>query len=211
MPCSASVPESRNRGVYLGLNPSGRRALGYLAGLLLLLINTIAPASGDQDQPGFTILEVTTHSRKMLRLVDAQIDFNFSTDAREALENGVAFTLFVDLEVRQQGRLWDTTIKSVRTGRRIQIHALSKHYRVKNLYTGRTNTYRSLADMLANIGTITDLPLIDERELDPKGQYQLRMRALLDIESLPSPLRPLAYVSSAWQLSSDWRTWPLNP
>ena len=41
-------------------------------------------------------------------------------------------------------------------------------------------------------------------------RYQVKMRTFLDIESLPAPMRPLAYISSDWQLDSDWVSWPLT-
>ena len=178
--------------------------------LLLALLLFAGSASSDNHLIGFKVIEATSHSRQGQRLVDAQVSFNFSTDAKEALENGVAMTVFVDTEIRTQGLFWTSTIASKRTGRRIQIHALSKQYRVKNLYTGQSNTYRSFTDMTDNIGLIKNLPLADESLLEPGKSYQLRVRAILDIESLPSPLRPLAYISSAWQLSSGWTTWPVQ-
>ena len=60
------------------------------------------------------------------------------------------------------------------------------------------------------LGQINNLPLIDARLLNPELRYQVKVRAHLDIESLPAPMRPLAYISSDWQLDSDWVSWPLT-
>jgi len=185
--------------------------LGPLLLALLLLSGPVGAAGVSSAKSGFKVLDATTHSHQGQRLADLRIAFRFSPQAREALENGVAISVFVDLEVVSLGYLWDTTIATRHTGRRIQIHALSKQYQVKNLYTGRSSTYRSFSDMTANIGIIKNLPLIEEAHLQADGHYRLRVRASLDIESLPSPLRPLAYISAAWQLSSDWTSWPLQP
>jgi hypothetical protein len=201
MPCSANELNPRRQYSSCWVQPTA---------LLLALLMFAGTASSDNHLFGFKIIEATSHPRQGQRLVDAQVSFNFSSDAKEALENGVAMTVFVDTEIRTRGQLWASTIASKRTGRRIQIHALSKQYRVKNLYTGQSNTYRSFTDMTDNIGLIKDLPLVDESLLEPGKSYQLRVRAILDIESLPSPLRPLAYISSAWQLSSGWTLWPVQ-
>ena len=32
----------------------------------------------------------------------------------------------------------------------------------------------------------------------------------VDIEALPAPLRPVAYLSSPWRLTSEWYEWPLE-
>jgi hypothetical protein len=48
-------------------------------------------------------------------------------------------------------------------------------------------------------------------ELAADETYHLRMRADLDIESLPLPLQPLAYLGRGWKLTSGWSQWPLLP
>jgi hypothetical protein len=39
----------------------------------------------------------------------------------------------------------------------------------------------------------------------------LRLRADLEIESLPLPLQPLAYLGQGWRLTTGWTQWPLQP
>ena len=214
MPCSASGLEPGGLADAAGAPDSGgqrragdRRLRDSACLILLLFTNVMLGACSSERQNSFRILNVTTHSNQGQRLVDARITFDFSSSVREALENGVALTVFVDLELQTQGQLWETTLASRRAGQRIQIHALSKQYRVKNLATGKTRTYRSFTDMSANIGIIKNLYLIDEPQLVAGHHYRIKAQASLDIESLPSPLRPLAYLSAAWQLSSDWTTW----
>ncbi len=217
MPCSASKVKSQLMSSSCAIDSMGREAVCSVSGLrrcvflaLVWLSSTVLASNGDLRQPGFRIIEATTYSREGQRFADVRVAFNFSPQAREALENGVAITVFVDTEIRIPGLLWDTTVVSTRTGLRIQIHALSKKYRVMSLYTGQSTTYRSFRDMMNNIGFIKNQPLIDEHKLENDQRYQLWIRASLDIESLPSPLRPLAYLSAPWQLSSDWSTWPFH-
>ena len=38
----------------------------------------------------------------------------------------------------------------------------------------------------------------------------VRLRGSLDIESLPTPVRLLAYFSSAWDMDSEWHQWGLS-
>jgi hypothetical protein len=51
--------------------------------------------------------------------------------------------------------------------------------------------------------------LFDGASLDSDAAYRGRLRARLDIEALPSPLRPLAYVSPSWHSTGEWYEWPL--
>ena len=64
---------------------------------------------------------------------------------------------------------------------------------------------------IVGLGKIRNFPLLDEHLIGDKGHRYVRLRALLDIESLPSPMRPLAYLSSLWRLKSDWYEWPIEP
>ena len=68
--------------------------------------------------------------------------------------------------------------------------------------------YRRLEDALRAVGAIENLKLADQ-PLDPDLNYEIRLRGSLDIESLPTPVRLIAYVSSAWDMVSKWYSWPL--
>ncbi|MBS1173864.1 MAG: hypothetical protein H6R12_2694 [Proteobacteria bacterium] len=56
-----------------------------------------------------------------------------------------------------------------------------------------------------------DLTLVRADALDADQTYRVEMRVALDIESLPLPLRPRAYLSPDWNLSSEWSRWRLRP
>ena len=51
--------------------------------------------------------------------------------------------------------------------------------------------------------------LLTSKSLKPGRTYVIRLRGSLDIESLPTPVRLLAYVSAGWDMNSEWYAWPL--
>jgi hypothetical protein len=59
------------------------------------------------------------------------------------------------------------------------------------------------------LGRIERLPLIDAAILEGGRTYELRLRAVLDVERFPGPLRLLAFWRRDWSLASDWYRWPL--
>lgn len=182
-----------------------------VAATLLGVLAMVSFAQSDPAPgPGFTILSASTRLIEGVHRLDANIDFAFSADAIEAMHNGVAVTVSVDMEVLEPGTLWDRGVASVQARYRIQVHALSRKYLVRNQSTGETSTYRSFEEMTGGLGRIEGFPLLDDQVLDKGAQYSVRMRARLDIESLPTPLRLLAYFRSAWRLSSEWVRWPLQ-
>ena len=56
-----------------------------------------------------------------------------------------------------------------------------------------------------------DLPVLDLELLNREQTHTVRLRAVLDIESLPTPVRLWAYVSRDWGIESEWHEWPLEP
>jgi hypothetical protein len=165
-----------------------------------------APASAE---PGFRVRNADVRLESGVYFLQARMVFDFSAEAVEAMDNGVTLTVLIDVEVFRQRALWDRKIFSRESRIEVGIHALSKKYLSKKLDTGETQTYRSLEEMAAALGNVERLPLFEAASLDEEHAYTARVRARLDIEALPSPLRPLAYVSQAWRLTSEWYELPL--
>ena len=158
----------------------------------------------------FKVINASTRLTDGVYRVYADIAFDFSEEALEAMRNGVALNVAVEMQVLQVNRVMDLRVATVKALYRIQKHALSRQFVVKDLSTGESTTYPGFAEMTAQLGRIDGLPLLDDHVLTPSAKYRVRLRATLERESLPTPLRLLAYFSRAWRLSSDWTTWPLR-
>jgi hypothetical protein len=52
--------------------------------------------------------------------------------------------------------------------------------------------------------------VIDDALLDPDRKYRLRVRALLNTQQYPAPLRFLFFWRDEWQLESEWVQWVLE-
>lgn len=160
---------------------------------------------------GFSIQSLETLMRDRVYLLNATFNYNFSNEAIEALEHGVPLLILVDIEILTPRWWWsDKTIADLEQGYLLLYHALSESYVVHNLNSGTQNNFVTLQQALEFLRQIKELPILDANLLNPKKNYYLRVRSHLDIESLPAPMRPLAYISSDWQLSSDWYKWPLQ-
>ncbi len=189
--------------------PNTNRGWVFLCSIAVLapVFVCAAPAA---PGPGFHVQKAQVRLEDGVYLLDALINFGFSDESIEAMENGVSLTVLLDIEVLKKNPLWDNTVLEHQSRFRIGVHALSKRYVVRELETGETRTFRAVDEMAAALGMITDLPLFDENLLDAESSYSARVRARLDIEALPSPLRPLAYISPEWRLGGDWYEWPLT-
>lgn len=178
-----------------------RLSLGLLVALLL-----VQSARAD-----FTIRSVETQLQNEVYLLNANIEYSLSEAALEALQNGVPLIVLLDIEVEQKRTWWlNKTVAELQQGYLLLYHALSEKYIVNNLNSGAQENYDSLRNAIAALGRIQNLPIIDAQLVNRDNRYTVSLHTYLDLEALPAPMRPLAYISSQWRLESDWYTWPLQ-
>ena len=66
-----------------------------------------------------------------------------------------------------------------------------------------------LVDFRLAAMALEDVAVLAFGDMKDGRRYAVRLRGRLDIEALPTPVRLLAYVSSAWDMDSDWYKWRL--
>ncbi len=182
------------------------------------LIAAVAVATGiaqdghGQEDPGrFEIRSASVELRSGVYYLDAWVEYRLSTEAREALDAGVALTLETQVEFLRQRRFWlDPQEAGLLQSYELQYHALSERYLVVNLNSGEQSSFATLFSALNSLGRITELPLIDAALLESDAAYDIRIRAVLSTEDIPGPLRLLAFWRRDWSLGSEWYTWQLG-
>ena len=190
--------------------PSPTRLLCLLAVAVLACLQPLHAAVAS-DAAGFEVRDVRTRLDDGVYRLDAEVDFDFSDESLEALHSGVPLTVMVEMEVLRERPLLDARVAQVAARYSLHVHALSGHYVITDLATGATRSFRTYPEAIAELGRIRDFPLFDAALLEEGESYRLRIRASLDVEALPSPMRLVAYFDSLWQLSSNWRYWELAP
>lgn len=166
-----------------------------------------ALSAGLAQAAEFVITHAETRLRDDILVLNAGLRFDFSEEAREALDNGVPITLLLELELRRHREyVWDEHVASLEQRYSLRYHALSGQYIVLNLNSGEQTAHRSLVSVRNYLATITDLPIIDRQLLEKGGQYYLKLRAGIDLNALPSPMRPMAWLDAGWRTQSEWYT-----
>jgi hypothetical protein len=144
--------------------------------------------------------------------IDADVRYRLSDAALEALENGVPLTFELHVQVRDADAwIWDADLAEARLRSLLRYHPLSSLYEVTDLETGEETSFATRAAALRQLGQVRSLPVVAVDRLEPGASYTLRMEAYLDVDVLPLPLRPQAYLSRAWSLKSDVWEWRLQP
>ncbi|WP_133511221.1 DUF4390 domain-containing protein [Candidatus Thiosymbion oneisti] len=179
--------------------------------LLVLWTLTTAPRAVAE----FTVAAVQTRDEGEMLVMDADIGYGFSAEALEALDNGVPLTLEVHIRLRgADDWVWDRNLVDRRLRYRIRYKPLSERYLVSPLPgdSGMGSNYVTRDAAIAALGRIDGFRLVSRERLRKLGgAFKLWVKVSLDIEELPLPLRPIAYLFSAWKLSSGWTQWPLQP
>ncbi|MEO8225048.1 MAG: DUF4390 domain-containing protein, partial [Gammaproteobacteria bacterium] len=87
---------------------------------------------------------------------------------------------------------------------------LSRGYLVRNKNSGAQRAHTTLFAALNDLGRVAELPLIDAALIDEGRDYEVGLRAALDQQQLPGPLRMLAFWDDDFTLESEWYRWSLR-
>lgn len=176
-----------------------------IPGVLCCLILLLPITSRAQD---ISVEYATSREDNAIYLVDIGLKLQLDDQITEALQHGVSLDIDIDLEVRQERKwIWDKLITETTLQYQLQHHPLSDAYLVTNLDADTREQFQTLSEALAYLGSVNNYPLIESEKLLEDKNYIGLVRAELNIEELPPPLKPATYVSSQWHLESDWYEW----
>ena len=143
--------------------------------------------------------------------LDARLQLVLSSEALEALNSGVPLTIELQMQVIRVRRFYMDALDAELAVRfELEYRPLSQRYIVRNINSGDQDSFATLYSALNNLGRITDLPIIDDALLAPDRPYRIRVRAMLQTQQYPAPLRLLFFWRSQWQLQSEWFEWTLE-
>ena len=189
--------------------PGSRRRLAALA-LGVLAAGWAVPPAAQQDPGRFVVREADAVERSGVYYLNALIDFDLSSDARDALHSGLPIVIRIEVEIIHPRRFWIDSEQSLTQRYRLEYHALTERYLVVNVNSGDEASFSSLTSALGSVGRIERLPVIDAPLLEEGRRYDIRLRAVLDTDELPGPLRLLAFWRRDWSIASDWYRWRLQ-
>lgn len=142
--------------------------------------------------------------------VNALLDLGLTPAVEEAVNKGIPLEVTFEINLNRHRRFWrDREIDTWSFVRRVHFFALSGQYVVSGPADER-EAFVSLNDALRYMGALQGM-VLSLREDPGEGDFRLNIRAQVDVESLPAPLRPVAYASPAWRLNTGWTTWKVQP
>jgi hypothetical protein len=176
-----------------------------------VVANTILAAPAVADSGSFEIRNASSRLKDDVFFVNARIDYRLSDEALAALDSGVTLTIELQIELSRVRRFWlDKNVATLRQSYQVSFQPISERYVVRKLNSGEHDSYATLFSALTSIGRIIDLPVIDASLLEQDSRYEIAIRAVLDQDNLPGPLRLIDFWGSGFRLDSDWYRWKLN-
>jgi hypothetical protein len=190
------------------LNASRRLVFAVLA--VLLLGTGLAQDSVDREGY-FEVRSASTEVVDGVHTLDARLQLVLSSEALAALESGVTLTIEMQMQVIRVKRfLVDAVEAELTKTYELEFRPLSQRYIVKNVNSGDQDSFATLYSALNSLGRVQGMPVIDEALLQPDRSYRLRLRAMLNTQQYPAPLRLIFFWRGQWQLQSEWYEWSLE-
>ena len=194
--------------IFERINLSRRMPIALLA---VLVLGTGLAQENVEREGYFEVRSASTEAHDGVLSLDARLQLVLSSEALAALESGVTLTIEMQMQVIRVRRfLIDSVDAELAVRYELEYRPLSQRYIVKNLNSGDQDSFATLYSALNNLGRVQGLPVIDEALLLPNQSYRLRLRAMLNTQQYPAPLRLLFFWRGQWQLQSEWFEWLLE-
>lgn len=180
--------------------------------LLVHLLTWATILMSADSMADFRVSELQSELEHGILTISGVMDLTLSVKVVEAVAKGIPLDVEFEFRLKRKRKLlWAEQIKLWTLRRQIRYHALSGQYFVNNPAASgkKLENFTSLQQALRHMGTLSDLSFAVSG-LKKGGSYLLETRVSLDIESLPAPLRPVAYTSLDWHLNSGWTTWTVK-
>ena len=177
---------------------------------IALLLSAVPLWAQDNEDGGFTVRSAESELMGGVYFINAIIDLQLTSEAREALESGVPLIVYIEVDLIRVRRFWiDDEDADVSQRFELAYHALTERYIVRNLNSSDQASFASVDAALNYMGRIERLPFIDASLLEPQRAYDARIRVELDMDEFSGPLRLLTFWRRDFSLESDWYRWPL--
>jgi hypothetical protein len=188
--------------------------LAALAAGLLVLGSLVQPTVAQEsiERAGyFEVRSAATRQVGGVHTLDARLQLVLSSEALDALSSGVPLVIELQLQLIRDRRFWwDDSEANLAVRFELEYRPLSQRYIVRNTNSGDQDSFATLYSALNNLGRVQGLPVIDDALLEPGDDYRSRVRAMLQTQQYPAPLRLLFFWRSEWQLQSEWYEWLLE-
>ena len=150
---------------------------------------------------------IVTNTQEDL-LVFFDIQGCFTREMEEAILNGIPTTFTIIIRLYKTRTFWfDGSISSLRLEHTIKYDSLKNEFRVTRSEDSDSElVFKEFAKAKKAMAEIRNIEVVPLKELQKKGQYQLRVKAELEKVRLPLYLHYVLFFVTLWDFETDWYT-----
>lgn len=180
----------------------------HTAFFFFLFLFCVAPSlqAKQTKVPQMTDIILTTSGSHLL--IFATLENGFTKPMIAGITNGlpVSFDFNIELEAVNSG-WFDSTLLSTTITHTLQYDSLKEEYKIIfSEKKGKAETTRSLQEAKTLMAEINGFPLLKIERLTPDAPYTLKIKAIMDKNTLPFGMHYILPFTSLWDFETDWRT-----
>lgn len=183
------------------------RALLSLLGIMgLLCCGAVSAASSFQIQSPYLGTADGVYT------LNAQLMFMVPDAPAKAVREGATLNLNLQIKFDRVRHWWtNETVAELEQRYELMYHSVSERYLVRNVNSGAQNSFASFDEAIESLKAIDGLPILDSSLLASNQEYEVNLRAAVEVRTIPRALGMLLFWVDDFSLKSDWYTWPLKP
>lgn len=182
-----------------------RHVQAILLGLL------ISAASMAQDEPAFNIKTASFTMQDSLLLLDSTIEIELPKYINKAIDQGFAVPLMFEVEVLKYSKYWlDEKLLSLKQQYQLHYLPMLSSYAIFDVNANQRLYFNSRQEAVKYLKVIYAYPMFDITNINQSGRVYVRMRAGIDVDELPLPLKSSSLWDNDWGLQSDWFEWKID-
>ena len=139
-----------------------------------------------------------------------EIEFVFSKEYLEALNSGLVFDIGLDFSVvNVRKRRLNREIGKLSQKYTLKYNAFTQRYTILNVNTGRVISRSSVGSALQYLGSVRNLPTIDDSLINIDQNYQVFLQVTTRARGVPKWIKTLTFWRDNLDFVTEWIQWPL--
>ena len=139
-----------------------------------------------------------------------EIEFAFSQEYLEALTSGLVFDIDLDfLVVNVRQRRFNREIGKLSQKYALKYNAFTQRYTILNVNTGRVISRSSVDSALQYLGSVRNLPTIDDSLINIDQNYLVYLQVSTRARGVPNWVKTLTFWRDNLDFVTEWIQWPL--
>jgi hypothetical protein len=172
----------------------------------------ISAGSIAQGESTFNVTSASFTMQDGLLLMDSTIEIELPKYINRAIDQGFAVPLMFEVEVLEYSPYWfDKKLLSLKQQYQLHFLPMLSSYAIFDVNANERLYFNSRQQAVRHLKVVYAYPIFDISNINQSGLAYFRMRAGIDVDELPLPLKSSSLWDNDWELESDWFEWNIAP